>query len=210
MQRRKRTSLARHGCRTSGLCWAPRPIPTPRRCSLVCPPAVTCLVRKGTLFVGEEYIVRTVRAPGMEDEDALEAELDDVLQEDGLKEQLRAKQRQGNKYIAVAAKLLAPVIEQDIVSGFNGVQGKRKRHLTKSVVMAIAFSICGHHGQPRTLRGVGHAVGETASIVEEPLESDRSGCGSVVHQNIHAFARRQCNAKGTIGAALLCGRNPTA
>ena len=63
----------------------------------------------------------SVRELGMEDEDALEAQLDDVLQEDGLKEQLRAKQRQGNKYIAVAAKLLAPVIEDDIVAGFNWV-----------------------------------------------------------------------------------------
>merc|ERR1719482_2244765 len=63
----------------------------------------------------------SVRELGMEDEDALQAELDDVLKEDGLKEQLRAKQRQGNKYISIAAKLLAPVIEQDIVSGFNWV-----------------------------------------------------------------------------------------
>ena len=62
-----------------------------------------------------------VREPGLEDAAALEAELDDVLQEDGLKEQLRAKQRQGGKYITVAAKLLAPVIEQDIVAGFNWV-----------------------------------------------------------------------------------------
>ena len=46
---------------------------------------------------------------------------DDVSQEDGLKEQLRAKQRQGHKYITTAAKLLAPVIEHDIVAGFNWV-----------------------------------------------------------------------------------------
>ena len=45
--------------------------------------------------------------------------LDDVLLEDGLKEQLKAKQRQSNKYLGVAAKLLAPVVEQDIVAGFN-------------------------------------------------------------------------------------------
>ena len=62
-----------------------------------------------------------VRELGMEDEDALAAELDDVLQEDGLKEQLRAKHRQWNKYISIAAKLLAPVVEQDTVSGFNWV-----------------------------------------------------------------------------------------
>lgn len=41
------------------------------------------------------------------------------LQEDGLKDALRQKQKQGNKYLSVAAKLLAPVIEADIVSGFN-------------------------------------------------------------------------------------------
>merc|ERR1719482_1751878 len=63
----------------------------------------------------------SVRELGMEDEDALQAELDDVLQEDGLKDQLRAKQRQGNRYISVAAKLLAPVVEQDIIAGFNWV-----------------------------------------------------------------------------------------
>ena len=62
-----------------------------------------------------------VREVGSEDGDALVAELDDVLKEDGLKEQLRAKQRQGNKYIATAAKLLAPIIEHDIVTGFNWV-----------------------------------------------------------------------------------------
>ena len=62
-----------------------------------------------------------VRDLGMEDEDALATELDDVLQEDGLKEQLRVRQRQGNNYISTAAKLLAPVIEQDIVAGFNWV-----------------------------------------------------------------------------------------
>merc|ERR1719502_2324351 len=49
----------------------------------------------------------SVRELGMEDEEALAAELDDVLQEDGLKEQLRAKRRQGTKYISIAAKLLA-------------------------------------------------------------------------------------------------------
>jgi len=63
----------------------------------------------------------SVRELGLEDEDALTAELDDVLMEDGLKDQLRAKQRQGNKYVSIAAKLLAPVIENDIVSGFNWV-----------------------------------------------------------------------------------------
>ena len=61
----------------------------------------------------------SVRELGMEDEESMAAQLDDVLQEDGLKEQLRAQQRQGSKYITIAAKLLAPVIEHDIVSGFN-------------------------------------------------------------------------------------------
>ena len=56
----------------------------------------------------------SVRELGMEDEEALESELDDVLNEDGLKEQLKKKQRQGNRYISVAAKLLAPVVEQDM------------------------------------------------------------------------------------------------
>jgi len=62
----------------------------------------------------------SVRQVGMDD-DALEADIDDVLKEDGLKEDLRARNKQGNKYLAVAAKLLAPVIEPDIVSGFEWV-----------------------------------------------------------------------------------------
>lgn len=61
----------------------------------------------------------SVRELGMDEN--LEAELDDVLKEDGLKDQLRLKQRQSTKYLLVAAKLLAPVIESDIVSGFNWI-----------------------------------------------------------------------------------------
>ena len=63
----------------------------------------------------------SVRELGMHDDESTAAELDDVLQTDGLKEQLRAKQRQGGKYLSAASKLLAPVIETDIVSGFNWV-----------------------------------------------------------------------------------------
>ena len=63
-----------------------------------------------------------VREAGMEDEESLAAELDDVLREDGLKEELRAKQRANQKYISTAAKLLAPVCEGgDIVAGFDTV-----------------------------------------------------------------------------------------
>merc|ERR1719230_151404 len=82
----------------------------------------------------------SVRELGMEDEDALAAELDDVLQEDGLKEQLRAKQRQGNKYISVAAKLLAPVIEQDIIAGFNWVGDVLRAQSQQALATEIEIS----------------------------------------------------------------------
>ena len=59
----------------------------------------------------------SVRELGMEDN--LEAELDDVLKEDGLKDQLRLKQRQSAKYLSVAAKLLAPATAK--MSSYGGV-----------------------------------------------------------------------------------------
>jgi len=62
----------------------------------------------------------SVRQIGMDD-DALEADIEDVLQEDGLKDAMRERNKQSSKYISVAAKLLAPVVDIDIVSGFNWV-----------------------------------------------------------------------------------------
>ena len=85
----------------------------------------------------------TVRELGMEDEEALEQQLEDVLTEDGLKDQLRARQRQGNKYISVAAKLLAPVIEPDTVGGFNWVvdmlRANSQQGLATEMEIATAF-----------------------------------------------------------------------
>ena len=82
----------------------------------------------------------SVRELGMEDEEALESELDDVLNEDGLKEQLKKKQRQGNRYISVAAKLLAPVVEQDIVSGFNWVGDMLKAQSQQALATEIEIA----------------------------------------------------------------------
>ena len=82
----------------------------------------------------------SVRELGMEDEEALESELDDVLNEDGLKEQLKKKQRQGNRYISVAAKLLAPVVEQDIVSGFNWVCDMLKAQSQQALATEIEIA----------------------------------------------------------------------
>merc|ERR1719230_1578221 len=79
----------------------------------------------------------SVRELGMEDDDALAAELDDVLQEDGLKDQLRARQREGMKYITIAAKLLAPVIEQDVVAGFNWVGDMLRAQSQQSLATKI-------------------------------------------------------------------------
>jgi intraflagellar transport protein 88 len=61
----------------------------------------------------------SVRQPGVDDE--LEADIDDVLNEDGLKETLRERQKQGKRYVTVGAKLVAPVVDMDIVAGFNWV-----------------------------------------------------------------------------------------
>jgi len=81
-----------------------------------------------------------VRELGMEDEESLQSELDDVLNTDGLKEQLRAKQRQGNKYISVAAKLLAPVIDEDVVSGYNWVCDMLRAQQQQSLATEIEIA----------------------------------------------------------------------
>ena len=44
-----------------------------------------------------------------------------LAQEDGLKDAMRERHKQSYKYISIAAKLLAPVVDVDIVSGFNWV-----------------------------------------------------------------------------------------
>jgi len=62
----------------------------------------------------------SVRQLGMDD-DALETDIDDVLQEDGLKDAIRERNKQSYKYLSIASKLLAPVIDTDIISGFNWV-----------------------------------------------------------------------------------------
>lgn len=62
-----------------------------------------------------------IRAHGLDvdDEDELAVGVDDVLRDDGLKEALRRKHRQITKHLAVAAKLLAPAIEQDVSAGYD-------------------------------------------------------------------------------------------
>ena len=54
-----------------------------------------------------------MRQPGVED-DELEADIDDVLKEDGLKETLRERQKQSKKYVTISAKLVAPVVGMGI------------------------------------------------------------------------------------------------
>jgi intraflagellar transport protein 88 len=82
-----------------------------------------------------------VRELGADDEDALAAELDDVLKEDGLKDELRKKQREGNKYCSIAAKLLAPVVEGgDIVSGFNWVGDMLRQSGQQALATEIEIS----------------------------------------------------------------------
>lgn len=62
-----------------------------------------------------------IRAHGAEPEgeDALELGAEDVLGDDGLSEEVRAKQRAIAKHLAVAAKLLAPAIEADVGAGYD-------------------------------------------------------------------------------------------
>lgn len=62
-----------------------------------------------------------IRAHGVEieDEDELAVGVDDVLRDDGLKEALRQKHKTITKHLSVAAKLLAPAIEQDVASGYD-------------------------------------------------------------------------------------------
>ena len=82
----------------------------------------------------------SVRELGMEDEDSLGTELDDVLREDGLKDALRAKHRQGNKYLGIAAKILAPVIEHDIVAGYDWVVDMLRAQQQQTLATEIEIS----------------------------------------------------------------------
>jgi len=64
----------------------------------------------------------SVRQVGADAEDLEHADMgDDVLEDDGLKQALRERQKQTHKYLSMAAKLLAPVIDKDIVAGFDWV-----------------------------------------------------------------------------------------
>jgi len=63
----------------------------------------------------------SVRQVNADAEDLDQAEGGDVLDDDGLKQALRERQKQTQKYLSMAAKLLAPVIDKDIVAGFDFV-----------------------------------------------------------------------------------------
>jgi len=63
----------------------------------------------------------SVRQIGMDAEELESTGMEEVLEEDGLKQALRERQKQTNKYLSVASKLLAPVIDKDIVAGFDWV-----------------------------------------------------------------------------------------
>ena len=84
----------------------------------------------------------SVRSAGVEDEE-LEMEVDDVLKEDGLKQTLRDKQKAGKKYIAIAAKLVAPVVDADIVAGFHWVVDSLRvqSHFELATEMEIAKAL---------------------------------------------------------------------
>ena len=83
-----------------------------------------------------------VRRPD-EDEEELEPEIDDVLKEDGLKATLRERQKQSRKYVAVSAKLVAPVVDVDIVAGFEWVVAtlRAQRHTELATEMEIAKAL---------------------------------------------------------------------
>ena len=84
----------------------------------------------------------SVRQPGVEDDD-LEADIDDVLKEDGLKETLRERQKLSKKYVAIAAKLVAPVVDTDIVAGFQWVVEtlRAQSHFELATEMEIAKAL---------------------------------------------------------------------
>ena len=84
----------------------------------------------------------SVRQPGVDD-DELEADIDDVLKEDGLKETLRERQKLSKKYVAIAAKLVAPVVDTDIVAGFQWVVEtlRAQSHFELATEMEIAKAL---------------------------------------------------------------------
>jgi len=88
----------------------------------------------------------SVRLPGMgdvEDEEEMVVGMEDVLKEDGLKEALRKKHKESSKYISVAAKLLAPLIEGDVAAGYDWVitQLRTANHASLANEMEIAKSL---------------------------------------------------------------------
>jgi len=84
----------------------------------------------------------SVRQPGVED-DELEADIDDVLKEDGLKQTLRERQKQSQKYVTISAKLVAPVVDMDIVAGFHWVVEtlRAQSHFELATEMEIAKAL---------------------------------------------------------------------
>jgi len=61
----------------------------------------------------------SVRQLGM-DSDELDDSSNEVL-DDGLQQALRERQKVAHRYLSIAAKLLAPVVEKDVVTGFDWV-----------------------------------------------------------------------------------------
>merc|ERR1719313_1824338 len=80
-----------------------------------------------------------------EDAEEMEASgaADGVLEDDGLKQALRERQKQSNKYLSVASKLLAPVIDKDIVAGFDWVGDmlRAQSHQSLATEMEIAKAL---------------------------------------------------------------------
>ena len=125
---------------------------------------------------------------------SLQAELDDVLQEDGLKDQLRQKVRQSNKYISVAAKLLAPVVEQDTVAGFNFVVDMLRANSQQSLATELEIAKALHFMRSKEFD---KAI-ETLKSYER---KDQTLVAHAAHGCERAAARDDCCGHGHGGGA---------
>ena len=68
--------------------------------------------------------------------------------DDGLHDAVRERQKQCERYLSIAAKLLAPTVEKDVVSGFDWVSETLRASNQSALATEMAVSKVGHLPRP--------------------------------------------------------------